>query len=235
MLTNVFYYDLYLPYLLSHLERTGAVIQRKQPITQRAEIAPNAAFMMNKALKLDVLNYVRGISEAVNGTRESARFVISEMRSFNQNAFEHGLLYASKMVSVGLARFAKAHNNSVEFMESQEHSPFLYSFAQEIIELFDGARYELAMMHLLTDDGRTLTFDPKGFESRDVGELNSAFSNSIGLFSEVYRGASQLLTAPLTEHINFRNLSYYYNYKLGTVIADTFKLIDSGIIINTKI
>jgi len=48
----------------------------------------------------------------------------------------------------------------------------------------------------------------------------------------VYESTGDFLQLPLSEHMNFRNLKYYYNYKTGSISKDSFTIIESGMIVN---
>ena len=234
MLTNIYYYQLYRPYLLRQAERPSG-INKKSLLTQRPDVQEDALFMLNKTLKPAILSHVRQTSNAINRTKNSARHIINEMQGFNQHTMEHGLEYSKARTSLRLQQFANDHRESISFMITQDHSEDLMQLGEELIELFSGGQYELEQVSLRTSDGKEILFDNAEFYEKDIDELNRAFSQSIGLFNYAYREAHQVLMNPMIDHMNFKELNYYYNYKLGTVVADTFKAIEAGMIINTRI
>ena len=235
MLTSIFYYRYYRPYMQRTVERTGAVSPKRPQIAQKPEIEPNSAFLLNKSLKVDVVKHARQTSNAVNGVKDGARRVVNMMEGFNQYAHERGFPYARAAVGNELQSFTNSFNKSVDFMQGQLHSQSLQNFAAGLVEHSLNNRQELEFVDIYTDDGRTLTFLADEFYQQDQDALNIAFGQSIGSFLQTYKDASDMLNVPLTEHMDFKGLNYYYNYRMGTLVADTFKIIESGLIIDKKL
>ena len=235
MLTSIYYYRYYRPYMLRTVGASGAVAPKRAQIAQKPEVEPNASFLLNKSLKVDVVMHARQTSASINGIKDGARRVVNTMESFNQYAYERGPGYARDNVGIELAAFTDSFNTSIEFMTGQTHSHILRDFAEDLATRIQDSRHELKLVDIHTDDGRLLTFQADNFYQKDEDTLNIAFGHSIGGFLKTYRDASEMLTIPLTEHMNFQGLNYYYNYRLGTLVSDTFKIIESGLIINKRL
>jgi len=235
VLTSIFYYKYYRPYMFRTVESSGAVSPRRAPIAQKPEPEPNLSVLLNKSLKMDVISHARQTSTAVNGVKDGARHVASAMENFNQQAYYEGLPGATHNISGRLAAFAGAINQSVSFMSNQQHSQALRDFAEDLSNLVYDSRRELAFVNITTQDGRTLDFLAPSFQEKDQDDLNIAFGESIGVFNRTYKNSANMLNLPLSEHMNFQGLNYFYNYRLGTLVDETFKLIESGLIIDKRL
>jgi len=235
VLTSIYYYRYYRPYMLRTLEPTGAVSPKRSQIAQKPEIEPNSTFLLNKSLKVDVIAHARQTSASINGVKNGARRVSASMEGFNQLAYSHGLPIAREDVSDELTAFTNSFNRSVEFMSGQAHSHSLRDFADDLAVRVLDSRRELEFVDIFTQDGRSLTFSEADFLQKDQDTLNVAFGQSINTFLRTYKESTAMLNMPLTEHMNFQNLNYFYNYRMGTLVDETFKLIESGLIINKKL
>ena len=228
MLTSIYYYRYYRPYMLRTLEPTGAVAPKLAPIAKKPDLEPNASFLLNKSMKVDVISHARQTSASINGVKDGARRVSQKMEGFNQRAYRYGLPDARAAVSAQLAGFADSFNKSVEFMSGQTHSTSLNNFADDLTALALHGRRQLEYVDIFTENGRSLIFAEEDFLKKDEDALNIAFGHSIEIFLRTYRDSTAMLNMPLTEHMNFQNLSYFYNYRMGTLVDETFKLIESG-------
>ena len=235
MLTSIYYYRYYRPYMLRTLEPSGAVSPKRSQIAQKPEVEPNSSFLLNKSLRVDVIAHARQTSSSINGVKDGARRVVSSMEDFNQLAHSHGLKSARENVSEKLAAFTDSFNQSVEFMSSQVHSQGLRDFADNLINRALYNQHELEFVDIFTEDGHTLMFSQADFLQKDQDALNIAFGRSIGTFLQTYKDSTIMLNTPLSEHMHFQNLSYFYNYRMGAIVDETFKLIESGLIINKKL
>ena len=235
MLTSIYYYRYYRPYMMRTLEPTGAIAPKRAPIAKKPEPEPNTAVLLNKSLKVDVVAHARQTSASINGVKDSARRVSSSMEGFNQNTYRYGLPVAREEVSSELMAFTESFNRSVAFMSTQPHSRSLRDFAENLIDLTLRSRREFEFVDIFTEDGRSLLFAEEDFLEKDQDTLNIAFGQSIGTFLQTYKDSTSMLNMPLTEHMNFQNLNYFYNYRMGTIVDETFKIIESGLIINKKL
>lgn len=235
MLTSIYYYRYYRPYILRTVDNTGIISPRRTQIARKPDVDPEAVFLLNKSLKVDVVAHAKQTSGAINGVKNGARRVIDAIEGFNQNTFDYGLHSAREVVCERLSDYAQAYNQSVGFMSGQSHSGSLQSFAEDLVAITMDSRHELELLDLYTDDGRTITFMQEDFQHKDQQELNIAFGESIDGFMHTYKDATVMLTRPLSDHMNFKSLNYYYNYKLGTMVSDTFKIIEAGLIINKRL
>ena len=235
MLTSIYYYRYYRPYMMRTLGPTGAVAPKRAPIAKKPEPEPNLSVLLNKSLKVDVVTHARQTSASINGVKDGARRVTHAMEGFNQNAYRYGLPMAREDVSSELMAFANSFNKSVEFMSGQPHSRSLQDFAEDLVALVLRSRREFEFVDIFTEDGRSLLFAEEDFLERDQDDLNIAFGQSIGTFMQTYKDSTAMLNMPLTEHMNFQNLNYFYNYRMGTLVDETFKIIESGLIINKKL
>lgn len=237
MLTNLYYYEFYKPYMLQVTGGGVNSVPKRSKITDKSQIeqGKEAAFLLNKSLKSDVIGYARNVSHSVVGTKEAAKDLIIDMENFNKNVYNKDLDTARRWVSEGISHFTDTYNSAMSFLFSQSHSGDLRGFGESLAQTLGYNRENLQSLGLSLGDTGRLSYDAGYFEKLDHSKINIAIGENLNLFQNVYDSSSDVLRTPLTEHMNFKNLNYYYNYKYGMIQADTFKIIESGMLVDMAV
>lgn len=236
MLTNMFYYNYYKPFLFnekpltptrrtSRTETTSSSKDSKK-VAESDKSDSNHSFLLNKMLKKDIVDYASEFSSNINAIKDSSKFM-SEDISYKKNSSEEGLY------EKGLEDFAQDFNKLKTFSETSDSgSPMMSKFFNDIqgtISKFDVVISELG---LSVDNNSVMHFDEnkidpsnKDFEQKkNIGKI---------FFKEVYDKSCDFLSTPLSEHMNFKNLDYYYNYTYSSKDKNYhFNFIESGMIVD---
>jgi hypothetical protein len=236
MLTSVYYYNFYKPYIFSTRE-TDTVAPRRNRIADRKQSPPTSSkdFILNKALKDEIVNYAKDVSGGINNLRSTARKVFSDMENFNHLVYLEGWDYAVSSLKKDVSRFTDQYNKSTEFLQQQERSAGLRTLSNEIT---DHLLYNRERLHTLglsfSGEGR-LSYDRSVVEGMSHNRVNAVIGDNIRIFNEIQRHAENALQEPLVEHMNFKGLGYHYNYKLGMMKADGFNLLEVGLLIDEAV
>jgi len=236
MLTNIFYYQFYKPYILKTTASDKQPARPKQgKIAEKNPTAESFKVLLNKSLKQDVVEYARGVSSSVVGAKEASKHTVRDMTDFNKNIHKRGLDTAKKWIRFDLEEFVDSYNASTEFLTGQNHSQSLRGFAERMTDSVSVNLERLSQLGLsLGEDGK-LALDTEKFNALSEGHVNVAIGETLNTFRDIYSDSGGVLTEPLKEHMNFRSLGYYYNYKLGRMENDTFKIIEAGMIIDKAV
>ena len=236
MLTNVYYYNIYRPYIVSNREpnrftpKQGRIADRKtsaEPLRQ--------VFVLNKALKDEIINYAHAVSYGVTNLKSSARATADDMENFNRNVHKEGFDTAREWLSEDLEEFAGRANEAAEFMQNQSHSSSVRIFSYELADNLRYNKERLALLGLnLGEEGR-VGFDKPFLKSLSHEKINIAIGENIQIFSGLQKHAVTFLDAPLAEHMRFKGLGYHYNYKLGKMEMDGFDVIEAGLLIDKAV
>ncbi len=235
MITSLFYYGHYRPYILDQAETDNTTPRRPKILESYMIDGKSLSVLLNKARKRDIIKYARGVSTSVLSLKESTNDSINDMEGYNENAYRRGSSKAKEWLANDLRRFTEAYNNSSEFMSEQAHSQELRGFAQVVTDGVDEGIGRLKRLGITKNAEGKLDFNPEYFNKLSPKRLGIAIGDNIDLFKNIYNEAANVLTEPLSEHMNFKSLSFYYNYKMGTLIADTFKIIESGMLVDTYV
>ena len=236
MLTNIFYYNYYKPYILKISESGKQEAKPKQgKIAENRQLAESLKVLLNKSMNREVVDYARGISSSVIGTKEASKYLVRDMLDFNKNIHKHGADTAKRWIKYDLEEFVESYNESTEFLSNQKHSQALSGFSERLKDNVSINKERLHGLGITFDQNMKLFFDPETFNKLDESRLNTAIRETLSTFKDIYCDSADILGEPLKEHMSFRGLGYYYNYKLGKIENDTFKIIESGMIIDKAV
>jgi len=235
MLTSIFYYGLYRPYIVSNAgNRGGDHIPRRSRIADKRETpeTSGAVYVLNKSLKNEVINYARAVSHGVVDLRSATQRTAGDMQRFNRTAHEDGLETATEELVENLSAFAENFNRSAGFMQAQDTSVGLRAFSYEVADNVYYNRNRLEMLGLHLSESGHFTFDAERVQSMSHEEINVAIGENIEIFSGLQSFTQQLLSEPLVEHMRFQGLNYHYNYQRGAMESDGFGLLEMGLLVN---
>jgi hypothetical protein len=235
MLTSVYYYNIYKPYIVGTKE-TNNYAPRRARIADKKE-APEALsggrmYVLNKAVKEEIINYAQNVSFGVTNLRSSARHTANDMEIFNRNAHREGFGEAVDLLTEDLSKFTRHYNEATDFLQNQEQSANLRTFSMEVTDNINYNKERLNMLGLsINEDGR-MRFDKQAVREMSPERINIAIGENIRIFGDLSQHTENILTEPLIDHMKFKALNYHYNYKMGMMEADGFSLLEAGILVD---
>jgi hypothetical protein len=236
MLTSVYYFNFYKPYIFSTRE-TDNVSPRRNRIADRKQSPPVSSkdFVLNKAVKDEIVNFAKDVSSGINNLRSSARRASYDMERFNHLVYKDGWDSAVSSLKKDFIKFADQYNASTDFLQQQERSSDLRTFSNEITDHLRYNRERLGSLGFSFSEEGRMSYDRSVVEGMSHNRINAVIGDNMRVFNEVQRHAEGVLKEPLVEHMNFRGLGYHYNYKLGMMKADGFNLLEVGLLINEAV
>ena len=230
MLTSVYYYEYYKPYILNGSPKLTD--GKHKPKSSGLPPEKRETFVLNNSHKRDIIRYATGLSGTVNSLRDSSKNVLYDIFKFKREVAENGYEHAKSELLDDLRYFTDSYNRNLRFThkdaESRQQQIFVDDLAYDVkISTTALSKYGITVAQ---DD--SMSFDGDFFEKLSGREMSMANRQNHALFKHVYDAAGEFLTMPLSTHLNFKNLGYFYNYKLGTMEKDSFKLIQSGMIVD---
>lgn len=232
MLTSVFYFNMYKPYIVGNIgNRSEGYVPRRERIAQGMEPG-GRVFVLNKALRNEVINYAQAVSHGVTDLREATKRTSIDMENFNGMVHKNGWDVARENLADNIGNFADNYNRSAGFMQQQMHSAGLRAYSGEVVENVHNNMERLEMLGLSLSEEGLIAFNREHVSGMSHEEINVAIGETIEIFESLRSYTSQLMTEPLAEHMRFRGLSYHYNYRMGTMETDGFGLIEAGMLVD---
>jgi hypothetical protein len=142
---------------------------------------------------------------------------------------------AMQKIERGLAEAATAYNNNAAFMREQPHSAGLREFFRDMDGSLHRSRGQMGRLGISLSQNGEVHFSAEAFRQLDRLSLRAAINANMQFFDTLYQRTGEVLSVPLSEHMQFKSLSYHYNYQMGKMIEDGFGLIESGLIIDKKL
>ena len=236
MLTSIFYYNLYKPYIISNANTRGTdnQVPKRDRIANKRENPETSGpvIVLNKSVKNEMVNYARSVSHGVVDLRAATYRTANDMQDFNRTAHIEGWDTAVETLTNNLQQFADNYNRAASFMQEQDHSAGLRAFSYEVADNVYYNRERLDLLGLSLSEDGLFAFDPTRVASMTSDEVNEAIGENIEIFSGLQLFTQQLLTEPLVEHMRFAGLNYHYNYQRGQMETDGFALLEMGLLVN---
>lgn len=235
MLTSMFYFNHYKPYLVKEDSPTTSAGFSPKLTLFKNNSYENKTVLLNTAYRGDIVEYAGNISKKVVAFKDASRLVVQDMENFEMNTRNAGSVREREVLSAHISQFTESYNTAVSFALSQEHSAKLRNFAAEQSYFVTQNQDVLKILGVKIDKNGSLSCDETKIKDMSISKLRDAVNKTAPVFESLYENAKQLLTFPLSSHMNFKGLRYYYNYKLGTMQDDTFKIIKSGILVDIAV
>jgi len=239
MLTSLYYYGYYKPYIYStessprnkkigkssDNENLGRFrgIETKDYTRSGSE---SSSYFLNYSDKKEVKSVISGISDNINGIKDTVRYMQNVKRGRNARYDGGKSAYGD-----GLEDFSSDFNSLEKFVEGKNISTDIKSFGGKVKEIVENNE-ELLKEFGVKSDGEKLEFDRDVYDSLSLEEYKEKSSRLNSAFSEIYGDAVDVLSKPMAQHLSFRDLNCYYNYSYSTKSKEPLGFIDTGLVVD---
>lgn len=196
---------------------------------------------LNKAYSKDIVSYANNLYKNVIALKDSSKDLkefVDEYETVEDNIDTLDDVRKEKIIDIlqqKVQKFVDDYDRAYEFADKQKmNSGVLKEFFNELCDI--GGEHEQILQKLEIAEREDGTLDVgvevKDFENKkNVGEK---LENIKSVVSNLNNSVRNLLINPMSEHMNFRSLNYYYNYKLDLYQyqSSSFRLIESGMILD---
>lgn len=229
MLTSLYYYNYYRPYIIKNNSNSiKNNLNRKDTKTFSNKEDNKFSFFLNKSLKNEVVQYASNISKDFNKIKDTSKYISYLIGSKNSNIDEK-----KKNLSSNISDFVKEYNEYLDFAEiNDKHSGALDDYANSIKYHVNNNIDNLNLIGVTVNTDEKLSFN----EEKIFNIKDSKFYDTIGnvkdLYNDIYFDTCEIMSFPMSKHMNFKGLDYYYNYKYASIEPNTFKIIEEGMLVD---
>lgn len=239
MLTNIHYYN---NYRNSVLNNKGSRNQKKQAekflnnLSTENTKSSDKSILMNKAYNPKVISYISDIASTVNELKTSTNSIIKEFKSINKSFKYKGETETFNIIKDELDDFIDAYNTSTDiFNKNVKESNYLKDYYSDIKGTLNKNVAQLNNIGVKLDENNKLTFDEEEFDNISLSDKVDSLKNVRGIFENLNEETNEVLKVPLSKHLQFKSFNYYFNYKINTTYNDTFKLVETGTLIDIAV
>lgn len=248
MLTNIFYYDFYKPYIFKNEKMTSKQYvnhqntenKKTETSFENTEDSENEySFFLNKSFKDEIVNYAENISMDLNSIKNSAKNIINKTHSyFNIDSVKNNL-------KKELKDFEKRYNMYTDFADKNyKNSPLLSNFSDSLKYRVETnydvlSKFGISYIEDTSDEtdlkSKKLFFNESLFDSLSQKDVSDNIKNLREFCKTIYDDTCEIMTVPMEEHMNFKNLDYYYNYIFSNEKHNTVQIIETGMLVDISL
>lgn len=239
MITDLFYYSYYVPNRINNYSKSDKTSPIKKvdkaakvygTQTRKSESA-DSSFFLNKAFKNKVFKYVNSLSRGINGIKNISNYITDRLDSEDLTYDE-----LNERVSMALESFVGRFNDFRNLSEdNKEHAVFIEDYANRLRNRVVDNAQNLERAGVTVNDSGELYFDKNNYRGIPVSELDGVVSGLKGTFKEIYKDTFDIMSVPMSEHMNFKDLDYYYNYMYSPTDPNTFRIIETGMLVDIAV
>ena len=236
MPTNIFYYNYYKPYILkenNNIKSTRRSSAKKEIAqSKKAKSGDNSySYFLNKSIKRDLVSYATEISKNLNSIKDTSKYMVNRY-SKNDLAKSDEL----NNFADGLEDFVNEINGfEVFYDKTSKESSALNGYKSILDTRIDENRQALYNIGVTKSKDDVLSFDREKFYSINKNNYIDNIFECAEMFDDIYNDTCEVMRLPMTEHMNFKNLDYYYNYAYESKNKYSFKFIETGFMVDIKL
>ncbi len=241
MLTNIYYYNNYKNQLLRNKDSSIKKIRQEQffeNALKKSEQTDTSDknILMNKAYNSKVISYISDIASSINELKSSTNSLIKEFNSMNKSLRYKGEDETFNILKDEIDDFVYTYNVSTDiFNENIEDNNYLKEYYNDTKGVLLKNKSALNNIGVYLDKDKKLSFDEESFDNMSTNQKINNLREVGQIFNSINDNTNEILKVPLTNHMEFKNFNYYFNYKINTTYNDTFKLIESGTLFDIAI
>lgn len=229
------------------------------PYRNAIENNKSKSVKLETAYKKDVISYAKDLSQSVNEMKTISYALLNDISEYvsdeindgkskrngtksdkyeknsNDNKKEKSLfnLSLSEYFGNSLEKFTKALNKTVAFKKMSSQSRNFDDFAENIAEIVNNSP-SLNKLGISFKES-SYYVDENAINNLDVEDAMNLLKQSYDSIVAVYNKTSDFLSTPLTDHMAFKNFSYYYSYSTGVMQNNLFSLFGAGTLVDLKL
>lgn len=228
MLTNLFYYGYYKPYIFKDDNKDLIAKKNINEIVKNSTGSKHFSFFLNKALKDEIIKYASNISSDYNSIKSTALFVFDRINR-NEGKYED----FKQDLCDGMFDFVNQYNEYRDFSNVYDkNSKALNEFAENLKDRVYKNEEFLEEVGIHINEDGFLFFNKDKFDSMNKEELYSKLGNLRQFCKDIYNDTCKAMEIPMSNHMNFRDLNYYYSYVFALVEPNTFKIVQEGMLVD---
>jgi len=176
--------------------------------------------------------YARDFAATVSDLRIAANDIVNTLKDYSRLTEKFGDITAADMLEEDLAVFFDSFNKFENFSKFQHASSDLRDLA---LCARDSLSAFLKDRLITRDEDGELALNEPIFRKHILKKETELRHDLLERFEPIYEKTADFMTIPLSDHMNFKNQKYYYNYRIELLTGNPFGSIENGIIVDRVI
>lgn len=220
MLTTLYYYDYYKPYILDKNSTSSKnFISKKEALMKKS-------YFMNKSLNDNVKAYIFEMSSSFNNLKNISNHLTEKLETrFMTEPIKED-------IENNIENFTKMYNNFIGFLEENSENSYKFKNISSNIKKFSASNKKI-----LNKMG--ININSNGFlyvkENNDLKNIQKDKEILKTFYSKIYNNLCKFMQEPMSKHMEFKDFSFYFNYSNNFNKNSSFKLIEQGVLIDIGI
>ncbi len=217
MIAALHYYNSYNAYILDK----GKNRERKiSPYKTKEYKNTELTYFLNKALNDNVKSYMFELSTNFNGLKNIANNIYEKV-SYN---------FPMETLEESFQTFASTYNRVIGFLqENSQNGTNFKSMLNATKKIINDNKDILNNLGIsISEQGFLSIQEDSTMVDIDAGQIKSFYSN-------IYDNMCSFMSEPMSNHMNFKDFSYYFNYSGDYDKNKSFKLIEQGLLVDIKL
>lgn len=232
MITNLFYYDHYRPYILKEnkskpLETSSSKSFMK---SESSESEQEFSYFLNKAFKDDIKSYVSKISNSFNSLKNITNYLALKLN--NKFEIHENVENSAKQIH----KFAEKYNQFLDFYNSDYNANKNFSeYVTSVQNTINENKDTLENIGIYLTSNNKLSLSEDFSQETLKGCSNNILNNLKYVCDVIYQKTFETMKEPLTSYMNFKDFSYYFNYSMDKNNMKTFTLLERGLLVDIEV
>lgn len=217
-------------YGYSPVRKSGGIFAKSTSNRKRAK----ETFTLNTAYKTKVLEFVSELAQNINSSKLATRDLESAFEDLEKDIKYKDERTIKDNFSNKGEQFVHALNNFVEDLETNESMPYIDNYMENVNITFEENKELLNNFGFTKENGK-FYFSKSKLKGNSISNLLNNSGEYSQIFKQLNQSSVELSNRSVTEHINFKDLSYYFNYGISIYQNNSMELLGTGTIVNLKL
>ncbi len=222
MISTLHYYNGYQPFILDKEKDRERKISPYKHNQAKEYKNTQFTYFLNKSLNDNVKSYMFELSSNFNGLKNIANNIYEKMY--------YGLNIDN--LQENIENFTYTYNRFIGFLEENlENSGGFTKILENTKDIVNGNISTLNEIGINVSENGFLSLE----KDNNIKDYNLDIKQAQKFYLNFYDKMCDFMSEPMSNHMNFRDFSYYFNYSGDYNKNSSFKLIEQGIVIDIQL
>lgn len=228
MITHLFYYESYKPYIIEENENKKRKMSsaKEYLIFTSTKMEKSFSYFLNKSSKKEIANYVFKVASGFNDIKNTSHYLA--LRLDNRVNIRNVIEDSSKKIN----SLSKAYNDFLDFYNTDETAQSNFSLYIDSLKTIIYENQEiLSGIGINIVSGDFLQVDKDYIEQNLLTCSKNILNNLKYVFDLIYQRTCGNMKDSLIDYMTFKDFSYYFNYSIYNDSKKSFPLLTNGLLL----